>query len=123
MAALDHPMKAEIETIRRLILGAVDGAEESIKWNAPSFSLGAKGEHFATFHLRRPEAVQVVLHTGSKKRPTPLAMEVPDPEGWLAWQAKDRAIIGFAGADDVEASREAFAAILLAWTEALRKTA
>lgn len=123
MAALDHPLKAEIEVIRRLILDAGDGVEESVKWNAPSFSLGSGGEHFATFHLRRPGVVQVVLHTGAKKRPAPLAMEIPDPQGLLAWQAKDRAIVAFAGSEDLATKRPAFEAIVLAWVEALRKVA
>lgn len=117
MATLDHPRKTEIEAIRRLILGAVDGAEEGIKWNAPSFSLGAKGEHFATFHLRQPGVVQLVLHTGAKKRPKPLAMRVDDPAGLLSWPAKDRAVVTFA---DASAQRDAFEAILHAWIEGLR---
>lgn len=121
MAALDHPLKAEIEAIRRLILDAGGGVEESVKWNAPSFSLGSGGEHFATFHLRRPGVVQLVLHSGAKKRAAPLAMDIPDPQGLLVWQAKDRAIVGFTDTEDLAAKRPAFEAVVLAWAEALRK--
>lgn len=123
MAALDHPLKAEIEAIRRLILDVGDGVKESVKWNAPSFSLGSGGEHFATFHLRRPGVVQVVLHSGAKKRAAPLAMDIPDPQGLLAWQAKDRAIVGFTDSEDLAAKRADFEAIVLAWADALRTAA
>ena len=59
IASLEHPFKREILALRAVILAADDGIAESIKWNAPSFSTS---EHFATFHLRARDGVQVVLH-------------------------------------------------------------
>ncbi len=76
MARLEHPRKAEIETLRSIILGADGRIRESIKWNAPSFAIT---EHFATVKLRPMETVQVVFHTGAKVKPTATAMEINDP--------------------------------------------
>eukprot|EP01041_Mallomonas_annulata_P036443 gene36443-biopygen28480 len=37
MAALEHPLKAELEAVRQIILNAGVGLSERIKWNAPSY--------------------------------------------------------------------------------------
>lgn len=34
---LEHPLKDEIEEVRKIILSAADDITEQIKWNAPSF--------------------------------------------------------------------------------------
>ncbi|MGB7815828.1 MAG: hypothetical protein WBL28_05710 [Methylotenera sp.] len=37
MANLAHPLKAEIEAVRSIILAADANISECVKWNAPSF--------------------------------------------------------------------------------------
>ncbi len=37
MSKLDHPLKAEIEAVRKIIKGADKKIAERIKWNAPSY--------------------------------------------------------------------------------------
>ncbi len=49
MARLEHPRKAEIETVSAIMLGADPRIHESIKWNPPRFAIT---EHFATVKLR-----------------------------------------------------------------------
>ncbi len=39
MAGLEHPLKAEIEALRDIILRAHPGITELIKWNAPSLTI------------------------------------------------------------------------------------
>ena len=39
LAALDHPRKQDILTVRQIILGADPRIQEAIKWNAPSFHI------------------------------------------------------------------------------------
>jgi hypothetical protein len=112
LARLDHPRKDDIEAIRRAILAADPRIGEAIKWNAPSFHLG---EHFATFKLRPAESVQVVLHTGAKKRDAPAAIEVADPEGWLRWAAPDRCLATFPPGEPIAARRDALTAIIRQW--------
>lgn len=35
---LSHPLKAEVEAVRSIIMGANKGIAEEVKWNAPSFN-------------------------------------------------------------------------------------
>jgi uncharacterized protein YdhG (YjbR/CyaY superfamily) len=60
MAGLDHPLKAETETLRATIKGVHPQITEEVKWNAPSFSY--RGEYLVTFNLRKPEHVHPVFH-------------------------------------------------------------
>ena len=114
MARLEHPLKAEIEAVRAIILGADPRIHESIKWNAPSFSIA---EHFATFKLRPIETVQVVFHTGAKSKPTATAMEIDDPAGLLTWAAKDRCVATFSDMRDITSKTTALVMIVNQWIE------
>ncbi len=112
MAQLEHPLKAEIEAIRTLILGVDPQINESIKWNAPSFSTT---DHFATLKLRPVESVQLVFHTGAKVKAVPIAMVIDDPAGLLKWAAKDRGVITFTDRQDVVSKQDALVAIVRQW--------
>lgn len=115
LAALDHPRKPEILAVRRVILGVDATIREDVKWNAPSFHTT---EHFATFHLRAKDGVQVVLHLGAKPRPdAAVRAALPDPSGLLFWKSADRATVTFRDMAEVKASGKAFAAIVRAWIE------
>lgn len=117
LAALDHPRKDEVEAVRATVL-AVDGRiAEGVKWNAPSFHVD--GRHFLTFKLRPRDVVQLVFHTGAKKRADPAPVTVDDPHGWLAWAAPDRCVADFASADDVERRREALTTVVRQWVAQL----
>lgn len=112
LAALDHPHQPEIGLVRKLILGCDKRIRESIKWNAPSFSID---EHFATFMLRSPSSIQVVLHTGAKAKSNARALEIDDPKGLLKWAAKDRCVATLGGGADVCANKAAFTKIVKEW--------
>lgn len=112
MAQLDHPRKAEIEAIRAIILGADPSIQESIKWNAPSFSID---EHFATLKLRPSTTVQVVFHTGAKVKPNATAMTIDDPLGLLKWAAPDRCVATFTSVEEIEARRGTLVSIVKQW--------
>lgn len=60
MKALDHPFKAEVETIRDIIKGVNKDITEEIKWKAPSFSY--MGEYLVTFNLRDMKRIHLVFH-------------------------------------------------------------
>src|SRR5262245_25378593 len=66
LRTLRHPLKAEIEAVRLIILGANSGIGEGVKWNAPSFR--TPKDWFATMHVRSKESVQLILFVGVKKR-------------------------------------------------------
>lgn len=113
LAALDHPYKPEILALRQVILGADPGIAEGVKWNAPSFRTA---EHFATFHLRAKEGVQIILHLGVKKRESP-DFVIADPESLLEWLAEDRASVKFRDAQEIESKRAAFADLIRQWIQ------
>jgi uncharacterized protein YdhG (YjbR/CyaY superfamily) len=60
MSKLDHPLKAEVQTVREIIKSANRDITEEIKWNAPSFRY--QGEYLVTFNLRAKEYVHLVFH-------------------------------------------------------------
>lgn len=113
VAALDHPRKAEILALRRIILGADQRIGEGIKWNAPSYRTS---DWFATTHLRARDGVHVVMHFGAKKRAdfAPRAA-IDDPDSLLEWLAEDRAVAKFADMADIQAKRSAYAALVRQW--------
>lgn len=113
LAALEHPHRPEIEALRQVILAADPRIREGIKWNAPSFFTS---EHFATFHLRAKDGVQIILHLGAKVRETAsTGVVIADPSALLEWLAADRATVKFRDVADIAARGEAFTAVLRQW--------
>lgn len=111
LAALDHPLKADIAAVRKIVLGADKTIAEGVKWNSVSFR---KSDWFATVNLRSKDVIQLVLHTGAKVKDNP-EFRIPDPSGLLLWLAKDRALATLGAGKTLKANRQAFEAILKAW--------
>ena len=110
---LDHPPQNEIESVRKIILGASPRIREGIKWNAPSF---LTTDYFAT--LNNPPAkdrVMLILHTGAKRKGGTMKGKISDPAGLLKWLAKDRCLVTFSDAKDVRAKSPALRAIVREW--------
>lgn len=112
MASLDHPLKAEIEALRRLVLSADPRLREHIKWNAPSFAVT---DDLVTLKLHPQATLQLVLHTGAKKRATPLDIAIDDPAGLLRRLAPDRGIITFSRLEEIEAQGAALVELVRQW--------
>jgi hypothetical protein len=113
LSELDHPLKKEIETVRKLILGASPEIREGIKWNAPSFRTT---DYFATFNLRTQDRIRLVLHMGAKAKATAkTGVKVADPKGLLEWLAKDRCLVTFTDLKDLQAKRTALKALVREW--------
>ncbi len=112
MAKSKHPLTRELAALRAVMQGADKRIRESIKWNAPSYAVG---EHFATFNLSRPDAVQLVFHTGAKKRALAAKLVIDDPAGLLNWLAKDRAVVRLSEMREIRASKRALVAIVKQW--------
>jgi hypothetical protein len=111
MAALDHPLKADIETVRKLILGVSPAISDGFKWNSLSFR---RSDWFATVNLRSKDVVQLVFHTGAKVKDNP-EMKIADPSGLILWLAKDRCLITLGAGKTLKANATAFEAIVKAW--------
>ncbi|MCE4555628.1 DUF1801 domain-containing protein [Pelomonas cellulosilytica] len=115
MAALDHPCKAQIETLRQAMLAIDRGIAEGIKWNAPSWRTGV---YFATTHLRAKNGFSIVLHLGAKVRELPEGgLAIADPDGLLQWLGRDRAQVVFASADDFAAKLPALQSVVRQWIQ------
>jgi hypothetical protein len=116
LAALVHARKDEVNAVRALIRAADARIVETVKWNAPSFRID---DDFATMRIAPKDVVQVVLHTGVKKRPDAEKIPVEDPTSMLVWAAPDRAVVTFTSRADVDARSDAFAAVLRQWIQAV----
>ena len=114
---LKHPLKKEIEAVRRIVLGVSPSISEAIKWNAPSFR--TENEFFATLNMRAKASVQLVFHLGAKIRSDQKALKIADPEGLMKWLGKDRALVTLGAGRDIPANRAAFEAIVRAWLKVL----
>ena len=112
LETLQHGRKAEVETLRALILNAVPGLVERIKWNAPSFGPG--NDDRITMRLHPGDRVQLILHRGAKAGADDL-FRFEDPDKLITWAAPDRGVITFADAADLAQKSEALVPILRRW--------
>ena len=113
MSELDHPLKRDIEAVRRIILNVDPSISEAIKWNAPSFHTT---DFFATINLRSRDCVQIIFHTGAKvKAAATTGINIADPAGLLKWLAKDRCLVTLGVGKDIQDKREAFEDIVREW--------
>lgn len=109
----DHPLRKEIEAVRRIILGVSATISEGVKWNAPSFR--TEKEWFATVNLRGKESLQIIFHLGAKARRDLKAFKVADPNGLMKWLGPDRAMVTLGAGRDIVANKQAFEAIIRTW--------
>ena len=115
LAQLEHPLKAEIQEVRQIVLGAIPGVTEQVKWNAPSFCFN--GDDRVTMRLQPGNRLDVIFHRGVKvKDATNFAFT--DPTGLMVWQAKDRATVSLKTMEDVVTHRAALAELVARWMEA-----
>lgn len=119
MAALDHPLKPVVESLRTLIRAVSPTIGEAIKWNSPSFYTT---DHFATINIgRRTKArptdhVLVILHRGAKAKPAGTAeLVVDDPANLLEPLGTDRYAVAFHSAVEVKAKGKPFQNIIRQW--------
>ena len=110
-----HSMTAAARAIRSAIMRAAPGTVESIKWKAPNFALD---DDYATFSLRRPGILQVILHTGVRPRPELAPIRVGDLGGRLRWAGHNRAVITFTSIEEVAGMVADVERVIVAWTSA-----
>ncbi|WP_244224809.1 DUF1801 domain-containing protein [Corallococcus sicarius] len=115
MSALEHPLKAEIETVRAAILASDKAITERIKWKAPSFVHG--GDDRVTFRLAPKGIFQVIFHRGAKVKDT-AGFAFEDDSGLLEWLAPDRGVVTLKDAKDVKAKKAALVKLVGRWMKA-----
>jgi hypothetical protein len=95
MKRLEHPLKAEVEAVRAIILGANRKVAERVKWNSPSFYYQ---QDIAAFHLRPRDYVHVVFVFPQGTMPS-------DRFGFLEGDYKDRRMARFRDMTDIQANK------------------
>ena len=111
-AALEHPLKADFEAVRKTLLSADKSISDGVKWNALSFRTT---EWFATVNLRSQDTVQLIMHLGAKPGKQAPADAIPDTKGLLKWLGKDRAMATLGSGAQLKANLPALKAIAKAW--------
>lgn len=112
LAKLKHPLKADIVTVRAVMLGVDPAIAEEVKWNAPSFRTT---ESFATINLRSIDRLQFVFHLGTKVRKDLPALKIADPAGLMKWLGQDRALVTLGTSQAFADNTDAFRRIVRAW--------
>ena len=110
--SLQHARKPEVEALRALILDAVPGLSERIKWNAPSFGMG--DDDRITMRLHPGDRLQLILHRGAKAAADDL-FRFEDPDKLIVWAAPDRGAVTFKDAEDLAAKSAALPEVLRRW--------
>ncbi len=113
VAALDareHPLRADIDEVRTIVLAVDPGITEQWKWNAPSFSV--EGDYLLTFQLRPNDHLHLVVHH-------PRAPEV-ESELLEGDYADGRRMIYLRGTADVAAKRTELARVVRCMVELSR---
>ena len=103
MEKLDHPFKAEVEAMRKIIKKVNKGITEEVKWKAPSFSY--KG-YMVTFNLWEKKRVHLVFHNGAILK---------DKTGLLEGDYPDRRMMYFSDMKDVKAKKAALESFVKQW--------
>jgi hypothetical protein len=111
-----HPLRAEIEALREIILRAEPTLNEGIKWNGPNYSLN--GEDRITMRLNPPKQIQVIFHRGAKVKTQPENRLIDGNYPFLTWKENDRAIATFKELADIRQFSEAFQEIVTEWIKA-----
>ncbi|WP_204743202.1 DUF1801 domain-containing protein [Pseudocnuella soli] len=114
--AAAHPLRQEIEHLRKLVLGAAAGLTESVKWNAPNYSVGSLD--CITMKIFPPKNIQLVFHRGVAKKIQPAERLIEDDYGLLDWKAKDRAVATFNNSAAISKNEEALKNIITQWVAA-----
>lgn len=117
MAALDHPLKAEAGALRAILLGLkTPKLDESVKWNAPSYAVGAA--HCVTFNFGDRKSIRLIFHCDTARKETKgAAPAFEDETGLLAWQSDIRAIAAFRNMDEVAAAKKVLPGLVRRWVK------
>ena len=111
MQLLEHPLKEEIEAVRKIIK-ANTGLSERIKWAAPSYYFDHTD--LVTFNLRQAKGVMLVFHHSAI---------VDIKSALLEGDYKDRRLMYFIDMADVEAKKPELQRILKEYIALAKNTA
>lgn len=109
----NHPFRAEIDTLRNLILSVDSELSENIKWNGPNFLF--KGEDRITLKIQPPTKLQLIFHLGAKVTEQPKAKRIEEDFNLLEWKENNRALATFKTKEDIVQNEGALKKIVYSW--------
>ncbi len=105
MLAVNHPLKAEIEELRKIIKAASEKISERIKWNAPSYYYI---KDIAAFNLHQEKFVQIIFifYNGNM---------IAESGGLLEGKWKNRREARFYSKEDIKNKRSNLEKVVREW--------
>jgi len=95
----NHPMTAELQRVREIILETDDKVEETIKWSSPTFMY--KG-NIASYFMNAKKFVSLMFHKGAF---------IEDKNGLLEGDGKESRVARFQDLNDIEVKKEALQSV------------
>jgi uncharacterized protein YdeI (YjbR/CyaY-like superfamily) len=109
MSKLEHPLKAELEAVRSIIVNANSKIEEDVKWGGPSFFYK---EDLATFNPRIKNYVALIIHKGEL---------LNIKSDFLENATKGKVYAKFYSMDQVTANKELIEKVVNTWIDLMNK--
>lgn len=109
----NHPLRAEIEQLRKIILESDNEIVENIKWNGPNYAVA--GDDRITMRIQPPKQIQLIFHRGAKKLEQPKNKLIEDKSGLLAWKENDRAVATFKNSAEIMAAKPTLETVVKSW--------
>lgn len=109
---------AMVDALRAAVAAAHPGLVESIKWNAPNFTVD--GEDRITLGIERKGGVRLVLHRGATRHADSAAFSFADDRKLARWAAPDRGVIVFGDLAAIRARAADLQALCRSWVEQTR---
>jgi uncharacterized protein YdeI (YjbR/CyaY-like superfamily) len=103
LKAKKHPLTAEIQKVREIILQSDDKVEEVIKWSSPTFMY--KG-NIASFYMNAKGFVSLMFHKGAM---------IKDSGGLLEGEGKESRVARFSDLKDIERKKKALQTLIRNW--------
>jgi len=116
---LNHPLRAEIEELRQIILNSMNGLAENIKWNGPNYCF--EDQDRVTMRIQPPKQIQLIFHRGAKKIIQPDDKLIDDKSGLLIWKENDRAVATFKNLDEIKKAKLNLEGIINSWINAAKQ--
>jgi hypothetical protein len=109
----NHPLRAEIDLLRKIILDSENELVENIKWNSPNYAVN--NEDRITMRIYPPKQIQLIFHRGAKKQEQPATRIIDDKSGLLVWKENDRAVATFKNSVEILAAKPNLETIVRNW--------
>ncbi len=114
--SLNHPLRNEIEYLRKIIMSTDKEFTEGIKWNGPNYSINNQDR--ITMRINPQKQIQVIFHCGAKVKQQPNERLLKGEYNILTWKENDRAVATFKKMDDIEQNSAMVQEIVSKWVEA-----